>query len=188
MRFDPMFLELPHLLESMQEVRTVIDVGCGYGVPACWFLEWFPESKIYGIDPDPNRVRVASMAVGERGIISLGGAPDIPMVPGTADVAIMLDSSHYLKDEELRLTLQRLHGSLCRGGNLMVRSVIPPVRRFPWSWWLENLKLKMAGIQCYYRSIDEIKTMIIQAEFSITFSSSSGSKGELFWFIAKTGS
>jgi SAM-dependent methyltransferase len=187
MRFDPMFLELTHLLESLHEVRTIIDVGCGYGVPACWFLERFPESKIYGIDPDPNRVRVASMAVGERGIISLGGAPDIPMVPGTADVAIMLDSSHYLKDEDLRLTLHSLHNSLRRGGTLMIRTVIPPVRRFPWTWWLESLKLKAAGIQCYYRSIDEMKTMIIQAEFVIALSAPSGAKGELFWFIAKTG-
>ena len=107
MLFDPMFRELPRFLESYHGIRTIIDIGSGYGVPACWLLERFPESRVYGIDPDPDRVRVASMAVGKRGFITRGRAPDVPTVPEPADLALMLDSVHYLKDDELRLTLRK---------------------------------------------------------------------------------
>ena len=41
-----------------------------YGVPACWLLERFPEAMVYGIDPDSERVRVASMEIGEDGVIT----------------------------------------------------------------------------------------------------------------------
>ncbi len=43
MLFDPMFRELPRFLESYHGIRTIIDIGSGYGVPACWLLERFPE-------------------------------------------------------------------------------------------------------------------------------------------------
>jgi ubiquinone/menaquinone biosynthesis C-methylase UbiE len=184
--FDPMFRELPRLLESYEGIGIVIDIGSGYGVPACWLLERFPESKVYGIDPDPERVRVASMAVGERGIITRGRAPDIPAVPEPADIALMLDIVHYLKDDELRLAVERLRRSLSREGRLIIRAVIPPERRFPWLWWMENFKLRVHRVPCYYRSVDQVATLIVQSGFTIELTASSGSKAELVWIIAKT--
>jgi hypothetical protein len=188
MLLDPMFSELPVLLASYKGIRTIIDIGSGYGVPACWFLERFPESKVFGIEPDPKRVRVASMAVGNRGLITQGRAPDIPEVVEPVHAAIMLDSMHYLKDDELRLTLQRLHGSLRPGGNLIVRTTIPSERRPSGELRLENFKLKISGNQCYYRSFEKIKTIIAQTGFTVEHTAPSGTKGELVWFILKIGS
>ena len=62
-----MFSELPRFFESSRQLRTVIDIGCGFGVPACWLIENFAELNIYGLDPDNNRVRIASRALGPRG-------------------------------------------------------------------------------------------------------------------------
>jgi SAM-dependent methyltransferase len=188
MLFDPMFRELPLLLESYQGIRIVIDVGSGYGVPACWFLERFPESRVYGIDPDPDRVRVASMAVGKRGTISRGRAPDIPTVPEPADIALMLDIAHFLRDDELRLTFERVGRILSQKGTLIIRTAIPPERRFPWLWWTENFKLRIRRVPGYYRPVDQIVTLIVQSGFKIELTAPSGSKGELIWVIAKTNS
>ena len=41
-----------------------IDIGCGYGVPGSWLLHRYPETTIYGIEPEADRVRVAAMALG----------------------------------------------------------------------------------------------------------------------------
>ena len=188
MLFDPMFRELPRLLESYQGIGTIIDIGSGYGVPACWLLERFPEARVYGIEPDPDRVRVASMAIGKRGFITRGRAPDMPSVPEPADVAFILDSAHYLKDDELRLTFERLRRSLSGGGRLIIRTVIPPERRPRWLWWMENFKLRIYGVPSYYRSVDQITTMMVQSGFRIELTAPSGSKGELVWVIATTGS
>jgi len=68
-RLDPMFSELPRFFGLSRQLRTIIDIGCGFGVPASWLIENFAELKIYGIDLDSNRVRIASRALGQRGVI-----------------------------------------------------------------------------------------------------------------------
>jgi len=186
LRLDPMFSELPSLL-SRSDTRTVVDIGCGYGVPACWVLERYPDAMVYGIDPDPGRICVASRAVGNRGVIAVAGAPDIPKVPGPVDLATMLDMIHFLADDQFRLTLKRLSVILGQKGRLIIRATLPPAYRFPWVWWLENLRNKAAGMQCYYRSFDEIEAIVHQEGFDIELSAPSGSKGDLVWFILNVG-
>jgi len=76
LRLDPMFTDLPKILaqgmENDRQVRTILDIGCGYGVPACWCLEYCPQAAVYGIDPDPERIRVAALATGSRGTMICG--------------------------------------------------------------------------------------------------------------------
>lgn len=186
MFFDPMFSELPRLLKNLNRNYTIVDIGCGYGVPACWLLECFPEATIYGIDPDYRRTRIASMAVGKRGVIANGSAPEIPSVSRPADLAIMLDILHYLKDDILKLTLQKLYNILRGDGYLIIRASILPKRHFPLVWWLENFKLRLLRTPTYYRTVEEIKTVIIQTGFTIEQTESSGSNEELVWFVVKT--
>jgi len=187
MFFDPMFSELPRFFKSWDGIKTIVDIGCGYGVPACWLLERFPESKVYGIDPDTGRIRIASMAVGKRGVITHGRAPDMPIVADPVDLAIMLDILHYLKDDVLKMTLDKLYNKLHTGSCLIIRASIPPERRFPWVWWLENFKFRLLRTPSYYRSVEQVKKVIVQAGFKIERTEPSGSKGELVWFIVKTG-
>ncbi len=182
LRLDPMFSELPSFL-SCSDIRTVADIGCGYAVPACWILERFPEAMVYGIDPDPRRVRVASRAIGRRGVVAVAGAPDIPKTPGPVDLAMMFDIIHFLNDDQFNLTLKRLSVILGQKGRLILRATLPPAYRFAWVWWMENLRNKVAGIQCYYRSFEEIETIVLQAGCDIELSAPSGSKGDLVWFI-----
>ena len=186
LRLDPMFSELPSFF-SRSDIRAVADIGCGYGVPACWILERFPDALVYGIDPDPRRVRVASRAVGERGFIAVAAAPDIPKTPGPADLATMLDMIHFLDDDHFRLTLKKLSVILGQSGRILIRATLPPAYRFPWVWWMEALRNHAAGIPCYYRSFDEIKAIILQAGFDIALTARSGSKGDLVWFILSVG-
>src|SRR5207249_4782074 len=67
LRLDPMFRELPEFLKSAPPPNTVLDIGCGRGIVGCALLEWFPDSRIHGMDPNPSRVRIATRAFGDRG-------------------------------------------------------------------------------------------------------------------------
>jgi len=118
---DPMFSELPRILDTADGVGTILDIGCGYGVPGCWLLERFPTARIYGIDPDPARVRIAARAVGDRGRIEIGRAPDIPCAEHPADLVTMMDIMHYLNDRDLPLALKKIYQCLEPGGRLVVR-------------------------------------------------------------------
>ncbi|MFZ0614157.1 MAG: MMPL family transporter [Desulfobacterales bacterium] len=185
LRFDPMFSELSQILKSSTTVTTIIDIGCGYGVPASWLIERFPEAFLYGIEPAAERVRIASLAVGPRGRIVQGRAPDVPEVPRAADLTTMLDMVHFLDDEALRLTLARVGERLrADGGRLIIRASIRPQRRLPWVWWLENTKLRLAGLTACYRSAERLEEMIDRAGFGITDTLPSGNNGELVWLAA----
>ncbi|MDM8541529.1 methyltransferase domain-containing protein [Desulfococcaceae bacterium HSG9] len=186
LRCDTMFSELPALLEPCRTIRTIIDIGCGYGVPAAWLLERFPQATVYGIDPDRIRVRVASLILQTRGVIKQNLAPAVPAVESPADIALMFDMIHFLNDAELKLTLKRLHRNLRPGALLIVRAAIPPTQQPSKIWRFENFKHRLFKVSPCYRTADVIHNHIIQAGFTLEQKASSGSIGELVWFIAKS--
>ena len=183
MKFDPMFAELPRLLASCNGINNILDIGCGYGVPAAWLLERFPGTKITGIDPNAARVRVASRVVGKNGAVTTGAAPDIPIVCQPVDLATMLDMAHYLSDDELKLTFKKLYDRLHPGGRLFLRAAVAPQGRTSWAWRLENFRLKLNHIRPFHRAPENIKAMLNQADFKVERIEASGTKGELVWFI-----
>jgi predicted exporter/SAM-dependent methyltransferase len=185
MLLDPMFSELDGLLGPCQSVKTVLDVGSGYGVPAAWFLERCPDARVYGIELDGERVRVAAMAAGSRGVITQGRAPDIPVISGAADLALMLDMAHYLDDAGLNRTMGGLLGRLHRDGKLIIRVCVPPKGRPSWSWQIESIKLVLSKTPVYYRSVEKIRSLIAQAGFRIEAAFPSKFNQELYWVVAR---
>ena len=179
-----MFAELPPFLDSLKEIQTIMDIGCGYGVPTAWLLERFPGAKVVGIDPDAGRVRVAARVAGRRASIKSGSAPDIPAVSQPADLVMMLDIVHYLDDDALRRTFKNLYDRLKSGRQLIIRASIPPTRTTSWVWWLENVKLKLNQTPAYYRSAETLQTMLVETGFIVDQAKPSGANGELVWFIA----
>jgi len=70
-------------------------------------------------------------------------------------------------------------------GHLVLRAVVEPKRKFPWLWWLENLKLRLHKVPFHYRTLVQLESMITQAGFTIEFIRPSGAHQELFWFSGK---
>ncbi|MDX9787130.1 MAG: MMPL family transporter [Desulfobacterales bacterium] len=182
LRLDPMFTELPELTEFKDPPQTLVDIGSGFGVPACWLLETFPQANIYGIEPAADRVQVAKRAVNGRGEVICGRAPDLPPAPFPVDGAFMLDMMHFLPDVQLRATLTGLNGLMVSGGRLLIRSVMVPTRRMAFGWWMEHLKQKLNGVPTFYRSGDDIRAILTQCGFSVQCVRPSGYDGELIWF------
>ncbi|WP_155316802.1 methyltransferase domain-containing protein [Desulfosarcina alkanivorans] len=100
-RLGPLIGELSARLPAETDAANILDVGCGYGAPACWMADRYPYAIIHGIDPDPERVRAAALALGPRGRIIRGSAPDLPPMDVLVNLATMLDVSHHLQDWEL---------------------------------------------------------------------------------------
>ncbi|BBO88860.1 MMPL family transporter [Desulfosarcina ovata] len=182
MRLDPMFGQLDGVIDFPSTPQTLLDIGSGFGVPACWLAETFPTARVYGIEPDPNRVRVANRALGGDGTVIPGLAPSLPDAPSHADGAFMLDMMHFLSPEDLQLLLQRLHGALGAHGRLIIRNVMTPTRRFPWHWWIDRLKSRLVGPRTFFRSNEAIQAMINQCGFDVQTVRQSDAHGELVWF------
>jgi predicted exporter len=182
-RLDPMFAELPDLLHQGR-IKTIIDIGTGYAVPACWLLERFPTARLYGLEPDRRRVRVARKVLAGQGVVTCSRAPDIPVMPQKADLAVVLDMIHYLDEPALTATLENLHGCLHDGGQLLMRAVMPPCGRFPWLWWIERLRCRIHGIPLFLRSVDDIAARIRGCGFALRHCRPSGGSENLYWFDA----
>jgi uncharacterized protein len=183
---DPMF---PRLADYLISPRRVIDIGCGYGVPAVWLLSLYPGAKVFGIDPDRKRVAVAMRALGDRGSAEVGGAPDFPAAaPDEVDTVLMLDMIHLLDDEALCLTLQRIGQRLETGGRLILRATIPSGQKPSWLRRLEMWRVRAAGATSHYRSVPEIGALLGSTGLTTTRVEPASPDREEMWFIAEKGS
>ena len=97
----------------------------------------------------------------------------------------MLDMCHFLDNEALELTLGRIYGKMRHGGLFLARVVLEPRRRIPWSWWLEDFKMKIKGAPAYYRSLETVSELIRRQGFDVRETRYSGKQYELAWVIAR---
>ena len=187
LRLDPMFHELQDIAKQSREIRVALDLGCGYGVAGCAMLEWYDGLTIYGVDPSPTRVRVASTVFAERGKAFTGSAPDFenPDLPARFDAVFVLDVIHFLPEESLDLTLRRIRARLNDGGLLVVRSSIQPAAGGSLFWKFGTIRRTLTGGRAWHRSVEQIREAIAKAGFEIERTQISGANPELQWFIAR---
>lgn len=179
---DPMF---PRLADFVKNPGVIIDIGTGYGVPAVWLLELYPRARIYGLEPDPKRARFASWAIGMRGVVTVGGAPDLPDIPVKADTALMLDMIHLLTDDDLRLTLRRLHERMRPEGALIIRATVPSARPFPWKRRLEAQRVRRHKGKPLFRTEEELLSILGASGFPVLHTEAGAPGEEEEWFIAR---
>jgi predicted exporter/SAM-dependent methyltransferase len=179
---DPMFAELQ---KYIQNPRRMIDIGCGYGIPATWLLEIYPQARVFGLEPDEERVLIANRAIGSRGSIQVGRAPDLPEVEGSVDYVLMLDMLHLINDEELQLVLKRIYDKLEAGGTLLIRATIPSDKKVPWKRWIEATRLKLTGMRRRFRQEKEIAGFMTASGFSVEVFASPTAGVEEKWFVGK---
>lgn len=177
---DPMFKELDQYVKNP---RRMMDIGCGFGVPAAWLLEIYPQAQVFGLEPDEERVLIAGRVIGTRGYVQVGRAPDLPDVEGLVDYVMMLDMMHLITDEELRLVLQRIYVQLEIGGTLLIRATVPSGRKVPWKRWIEGIRLKLTGMQERFRREEAIAGFLSSAGFDVTVHGSPAAGVEEKWFV-----
>jgi SAM-dependent methyltransferase len=182
MMIDPMFKELDKYVKNP---RRILDIGCGYGVPATWLLEIYPQAEVYGLEPDEIRVLIASYAIGNRGRVEAGRAPDLPDVDGDVDYVLMLDMLHLISDQEVQIAFQRIYQKLEAGGTLLVRATIPSDKRNPWKRWIEVARLKITRAPNRFRGEEEIVDFMKKAGFDVNVSASDTKGIEEKWFVGK---
>ncbi|MCB2187992.1 MAG: methyltransferase domain-containing protein [Deltaproteobacteria bacterium] len=181
MRLDPMF---PRLAELVRPGETVLDLGQGFGAPAAWLAALHPGLRFHGLEPAPERARVAARALGERAEVSVGAAPDLPGSWPRADVALVLDMGHYLDDRQFLDLLSRLARLLAPAGRLVLRLTVPGPGR-PWFRRVETLRLALAGAKPHYRPAARVADLLQRAGFELTASEPSGPGREETWFLAR---
>jgi predicted exporter/SAM-dependent methyltransferase len=186
-RRDPLFDELATLVPVETDAVNILDVGCGYGLPACWMADRYPGATIHGLEPDPERARVAALALVDRGRIVRGSAPDLPPMDVLLNLATLFDVSHHLQDWELEKTLERIHERLLPGGRLIMRSLLSPEASPHRTWHLRHLNRRFAGVRACYRDKDAIDAILDKCEFKVIAGHTSSRWKDRYWHVAKPG-
>lgn len=184
LRLDTLFSELSADVVFSSPPRNLLDIGTGFGVPACWIAESFPTAKIFGIEPDENRVRVADRALANRGKVVCGSAPQMPPAPDDADGAFMLDMLHFLNDDDLKLTFKGLSGKLKDHAPLVMRCVMGHASPRFAGGWFTFLREKYGAPVTYFRSENKIRTVLNDAGFQVSRTKMGGRNGDLMWVHA----
>jgi len=187
LRLDPMFDRLAELVGPPGRVTHLLDVGCGFGLPAAWLLAIRPELVVHGLEPDPERARVARRVLGERGTVDQAPAPDWEGSSKSYDAALMLDVVHHLTDEALAATLGRIRAQLANGGRLVIRADVPAKGRIAWERWLETARLRLRGLRPRFRTLCELKAALVAAGFSIALCEPSAPRREETWLVGVAG-
>ena len=109
----------------------------------------------------------------------------MPPFDEIADAALFIDIMHYLSDDEVALTLQRLRKKMCPGGVLIVRVTIPSAHHLPLERRIETTRLRLYKISSYFRSESQIRFIISGAGFELTCVEPTALHREETWFIAR---
>ncbi len=187
LKTDPMFADLPDLLAKRRErIRLILDIGCGYGVPGCWCLEYCTNAKLIGLDPDLERTRVARLAMGDRGRVITQMASSLPSLKEPADLVLVLDMLHYLDDAAVGQLFTNCFSAMANDGILLIRYVIyPESRGVSWAWRLEDMRAKRWGERAYYRTRKEMALLAEKTGFVVETNSVTTSDEELVWLLAR---
>jgi predicted exporter/precorrin-6B methylase 2 len=179
-RIDPMF---PRLAEFVKPGQTLIDVGCGYGVPATWLLALYPDLRFIACEPSAERVRIATRVLGDSAQVFQSGAIGLPPVASRANAVLLLDMLHYLPENELEEVLNRLKGMLNEPRRLIIRVTISK-EKFSLRRWVETTKMRFKSLQPYFRTEEEITRTLNRAGFKVDLVEPTGQGREETWFIA----
>jgi len=177
---DPMF---PRLADFVRPLWKIIDVGCGYAVPAAWLLAIYPNLRFLACDPREERARVAARVLGKSGQVCPCRALDLPLENEGADAVFLLDVLHYFSDSDLRELLGRIRSNLSVEGRLVIRVTIPGPG-FRLFRFVEEFRLRFKGGECYFRYPEQITRILEEANFKVELVEPSAPGREETWFIA----
>ncbi len=184
LRLDPMFAELPRMLLLREDIKTIVDIGCGYGITACWCLETLKEARIIAIESDPEKERIARLTLGERGIVAQASLLDMTPLPvETADVVLLLDMLQEVDDGAAKAVLNKCFHSLGHGGIVLTRFSTRLAGKASCYRWLSQILKKVSGQKAWYRSSENMAELLTAAGFSIMIDEVSDANPEVGWMV-----
>lgn len=117
---------------ELNDPKQVIVIGCRYGYLPAWLIEKYPAVFVHGFDPDPEKARIASIVVRDRGIIRAGLAEASQHFSASPDTVIILYPCDFQDMNQFARTTRQLHQNLVPEGKVLIRTpVLPKQTRIP---------------------------------------------------------
>ena len=176
---DPMF---PRLSDFVKPGWRLLDVGCGFGIPAAWLLTLHPDLEFVACDPSAERARIAGRVLGKRARVLHAGALNLPLDRVEADAVLLLDVLHHFQDQVLIELLTRLRAAFSKEGRLIIRVTLPgnTLRLFR---FVEEIRFWFRGMRPCWRSKEKVIEILEDAGFNVDLVEATAQGREETWFI-----
>jgi SAM-dependent methyltransferase len=113
-------------LDSSSKLN-ILDLGCGPGYLCNSLADRLGDKgDITGVDPDPERIKLAMELYGDKSNVKFAVAGDQDFPEGLYDVIIATSVVHWIKDKDLMF--KRIHDNLKPGGYFAFTSSDGPFR------------------------------------------------------------
>ena len=122
MRADPLFSAV---VAAAPPSGEILDLGCGFGLVAHWLTLFSPGRRVYGLDFDADKIRVARATAAANPRVSFARCdllegPELP----ACDCALLCDVLHYFRPEDQARLLAKIFAALRPGGRLIIRDAL----------------------------------------------------------------
>jgi SAM-dependent methyltransferase len=100
---------------------VIADIGSGTGYFSARFANMSPNSRVYGIDTEPDMVKYLAERAkreGLKNITAVRAKPGDPQLPEKADLILLVDVYHHVENRERYF--RQLQNSLKPGGRLAI--------------------------------------------------------------------
>ncbi len=144
-----MLFPFPALARHIPSSGAFLDVGCGYGVWSLYLAQQFPNAKIYGIDPDGEKIEVARLAAREAGLGNIQFEVGTAQAPPQRPFALVsvIDVLYLIPYPEQERFLSGVTSCLLPGGRLLLKEMSERPRwKYAWNWLEEWLAVRLLGI------------------------------------------
>jgi len=150
------------LVTYLPDEGRLVDVGSGYGLWPFYVHTLKPDMEIWGLEPDPWKVQVATAIARKWAIETISFAQanaqgiDLP----ACRAATIIDVLYLIPWEEQIEVLAKLVRALEPGGTLLIKEMSEqPSWKYAWNWFEEWLAVRIIkitqGNRFYFRKIED---------------------------------
>jgi ubiquinone/menaquinone biosynthesis C-methylase UbiE len=103
--------------------QRILDLGCGTGTLAAMVKRAYPNAEVFGLDADPDALRLAQLKLAASGIevrLGQGLASALPYSPKSFDTVLSSLFFHHLSFELKREAMQEVFRVLRPGGHFHI--------------------------------------------------------------------
>ncbi|HTG43183.1 MAG TPA: methyltransferase domain-containing protein, partial [Verrucomicrobiae bacterium] len=166
MKGDPLFHSLPAVVPRQ---GFILDLGCGYGVPAHWLSYDSDARTVLGVDYDEVKVRIAQRTAQGHARVEFQYQDILTWTYPACDVVLLLDVLHYWPPDVQAQILAKAFGALRPGGLLILREAAREAtaghqRVERWEKFATRIGHNKAT-RLYFQSIAELTAAVRRAGF-----------------------
>jgi 2-polyprenyl-3-methyl-5-hydroxy-6-metoxy-1,4-benzoquinol methylase len=160
---------LDEIGQYLPKTGRVLDIGCGFGLFSCYYASKYPNLEFFGIDINPERIRMASRAADRLCLANVHfevAEVTAYQFSGIFNCAYMLDIVHHVPRRTVSGLMRKLNAALGQNSRLIIKDVdVKPAYKRLFTYVLDKAMDLQAPVN--YWSSDDLMRLLNGEQFEV---------------------